>query len=562
VRPGRSFAVGVLALLAAAPARADEKLDKKLFLLERALKNGDCGQALSVANTLVSEFPAAPAAQLSLAKSHLCAGDPVRAFDAWARFGALGGRPADGADVRAQILERAAIVTVRLDPDVGWLPPGAVEQFTYSVDKRVVGRFEGGQTAQLALSPGAHSLSVAHPALPGAPWLQDVAAQPGLELELVARPKPEVGVVVVRVDPPEAAEALTLTVRATPEPVAPLFACADHWGAGRPAVCAAKGDKLLLVARGSAVAVEGVPSGPTVERAAAQVVATDARHELTLKVKRRAPAQLLVGPFELPVEYTFSLPHADVAVRPGASIAASAGAIGWAMKPTGGDAWRGAEALTGSFVAPAGESAAPLPRGVIFAGFGQQQAVLVAPSVGPEPAVVQAPVLVDGGQPPDGHRTMAMRVPNLAPGELRSVKLEGLSIPAVDAWRSAQRAVKAEPRMRALTITSAGLGAVAGVVAGGSLLRAQQYAEAARGLESVDSAGQVEYDELVAKGQRLLKVTQVSAGVSLTGLLGAGGFGWGWIRSKPKAAAAMQRYDEARSVPFELGDASAPSSAD
>lgn len=81
-----------LLLLLCNGARADDALDKKVFLMKRAIKHGDCDQARDLSAKLLSEFPKEPGAQLARGLTNAdCLNMPALAWANFQEFLRIGG---------------------------------------------------------------------------------------------------------------------------------------------------------------------------------------------------------------------------------------------------------------------------------------------------------------------------------------------------------------------------------------------------------------------------------------------------------------------------------------
>jgi hypothetical protein len=82
--------LAMLFVLPASVAVADD-YGKNLLILKKALREGNCSQALEASTRMVEEEPERPGAYLQLADSHACLGDPISAFGNYMTYLSLGG---------------------------------------------------------------------------------------------------------------------------------------------------------------------------------------------------------------------------------------------------------------------------------------------------------------------------------------------------------------------------------------------------------------------------------------------------------------------------------------
>lgn len=567
----------LLSSLAATQAHADDRMDKKLFLLNRALKNKDCDQALSVARGLVEDYPQTASPQLALAKSLLCRGDVEESFDAMELFTSYGGSPKEGAPVRADIAKVAATVTLSIEAAV-WLPPVEREGFVVTVDGRKRAHLGPIGAYRFALRPGSHSISVSHPRFGGASslWDKTIVAVAGKTVNEVVSVRPDVAIVVVRVYPESAAASVDVTALEDGAPVR-LLPCAEFWSADRPADCEQREDRFALVRPGATFVATAIPKVPTVNRASGAVVASSASQVATLALASREPARLTVGAFKTPVRYVLELPTGALPVIDVSDIDAGAGEVGWTMTPVGTSAipperWvlqtpsrigttsptpassattsgkpsAASSSLSGTFDVPAGRSALPLPRSVHLL-VGAEEFGLLAPPANSAGDVEFVVPLVGRRGSDERPYSVTIRVPGLAPGEHRTLVLPVTEVPAMQAALGATRVERSVEQQRRAAVGFVG-GAVLGGVTAGVFARRASVAKAAS--ETARSPEDYEgYKRSLAQNRSGVGASLAAAGVSA-------GLSVVFIVRASSADARVDRawaaVDEAGAVPFDI----------
>lgn len=161
------LAVALLTL--AVPAQAEEQgdLNKRKFILERALKKGDCNQALEMAEKLVAQQPGDVGLLSILGDTKVCLGDWTGAWSAYRDYLDNGGEAARIAEGMEQVEAHLGTAEISVGVASGLsLPPW--EQVAIAVDcappKGVVESNPGTYLAS-GLNPGSCGIQVRAPEL-------------------------------------------------------------------------------------------------------------------------------------------------------------------------------------------------------------------------------------------------------------------------------------------------------------------------------------------------------------------------------------------------------------
>ncbi len=176
-------------------AQAGDELDKKLFLLNRALKNMDCDQAEEISGKLVAEFGNDPGAHLGRAKSLMCSGRYLEAWESMESYGELRGDARLAAAVNAELMDNVGVVELRIRPKNeapggGAIPPAYFEGVQVVVEGDNITRMRSEDVYKIAVLPGSHRVTVSDSSIPSASWSETVTfeAKAGSNPSVVVAP--------------------------------------------------------------------------------------------------------------------------------------------------------------------------------------------------------------------------------------------------------------------------------------------------------------------------------------------------------------------------------------
>lgn len=509
-------------------AHADDRLDKKIFLLGRALKNNDCQQALQMSDKLVAEYGEDASVYWARARSRACDGNFI---DAWAdmeTYRRRGGADPGAEQTEAAIRAELYLVQLTISPKAVEVPDGFLEGVDVAVrDVRTghVSRSGPGQY-RVAFRPGTHTLSASHKSLPVSVQLPAIDAQAGVETELQVDMILQVGKLQVSVSPGE--EAPHISVFWRPAGVAEsAWTPLDREAGGFSAVVASQPVRLEIRS-----------DKPRISRTQQDVVvAPGVVTTAQLRVESLPPATLQVGALDPTIEYWLTLPTGKVvAVAPNSVIETGAGiatfqSLGFAQS-------------SGQLTILRGDSDLPLPRAIELdhPNWGSPLPLLVAPSATVDD--VTGKVRVYGTSGP----SFAITVPRVAPGELRRVALTPATVPALQAHAELRVAKQALVRSRKRMWVSGGATLLCAGVAEIAFISSRNAAEDARQL---DEPSDLEtYRKLSSRAASRAQVATVGMWAGFAGLGLTTTFTVQSLKSAETHRKAAAAFDAARKVPW------------
>lgn len=281
------------------------------------------------------------------------------------------------------------------------------------------------------------------------------------------------------------------------------------------------------------------PSSPHLGPASGQAVVEPAGvTETQIQVPRLPAASLTVGDLDPELAYKLRLPTGtERTIEAGSDVQTGAGDAVWTAS------WSGLDAQ-GTLTLEAGTNALPLPRAVEITSpdWDTPQRWLLAHSA--EPADVSLQPTVQVGE----SDTFALTIPQLRPGEVRSVALVHQNVPALHSRAKISLAKKQQDESWIYTAVSGGATVLVTGFGASRLMKALALAEESRSLDDPEDAER--YTDL----QRYTAdYTRVANMCFWSGAVGVGLTATITFRSLYKGRAYRARvaeYEKARTVPW------------
>ena len=518
-----------LSLGFSAPAFANDRLDKKLFLLGRALKNDDCQQAVEMSDKLVAEFGDDASVYWARARSRVCMGDYVGAWSDMRTYRDMGGSDAGAFETSATVQAGIEILTLRVEPRALELPEDFMAGVVVSVSGRHAMVRDGPGRYRIALEPGQHNVLVMRVGLPVTPWDKVIEAKAGRQREVVATPVVRIGRLVVRIEPADEASNVHLAWR-------PRSSTDDaEW---TPLTADGSGRFIGRLAAGE-VDLKVQPLDPRIGWASGSVaIVPGVETETSLTVNRLEAATLRVGDLDPALGYTLQLPTGEFREVEGAvDIETGAGQAGWAVD------WE--ISREGTVALEPGNTMLPLPRAVELTSptWQHPQRWMFDPSAESDDASVE-PII-------SGRHGFAVTIPDLAPGELRRVVLDPPDVPALRSHAAMLDARRDWQESRRHALLAAGATTLLAGFTGLTLSLARTSAEKAQGLtESSDADTYAKLVEQTAVRDRLANIGLWS-GLAATGLTTT--LTWRSLGKSKTHKAHADQFDAARKTPHVAG---------
>ncbi len=508
-----------------APALADEKLDKKLFLLGRALKNNDCQQALEMSDKLVDEFGDDESVYWARARSLACMGNHFRAWLDMEKYREMGGSDPAAVETDNEIGANIEVVSMRVEPQAVEVPADFMDGVRVTVSGQHAVVTDGPGQYRMALAPGPHQVRVAHSDLPVAPWSDQFVAEGGNKRSLVATPVMQIGDLVVQLQPADEAGNVQVAWRSGGSPADAEWTALTPAGAGQFTGRLAAGPVELQVQ----------PRDPRIGWATGAVtVEPGARTDTELTVARLEAATLRVGDLDPALSYTVTLPTGEVReVVAGADIETGAGEARWAVE------WENDG--EGDFTVAPGSAALALPRGVELtsAAWEGPQRWLLENSTEAGDVTVQPSL--------GGELDFAVSVPSLRPGEVRQLSLDIPAVPALQSHAAMLDARGDWKKSRRQTWLAGGATALLAGFTGVTLSQALAAADEAKGLSDPGDADT--YADLVDQTASRAQLANIGlwSGVAGTGLTAT--LTWRSLGRSKQHKARVDEFEAARKVP-------------
>ena len=519
--------------MCAGTAHANDALDKKLFLMGRALKNGDCGQALEVSEKLLVEFKEQPGPHALRARTELlCTGKYPKAWYHFAKYLEKGGERASVKDELEETLAKIGRVDLVINPRGGEIPADFDRGIKLQVPDGTAGIKDGPRHYRLAVWPGRHTFGMKN-SRAGFFGQSTIEVPAGTLQNLTLEPKSPLFELTIRVESSQDTSGVVVKAQsdAVSKEVVLERKAPDVYGGlvhhGSVNVTIESQNPLIS---GAQLDVVGYPSEPL---------------DKLIKLKTLEPAEMTVGTLDPKILIYAALPHGKtLSVKGDTLISTGSGEAKWsAILDPKMNAWE-QSAVEHRFSVPTGRSSFPLPGAVELVSGGEVvHRQLLAPQ-----SDVYKPITLTVPGAANAKDTFAVSLELRRPGQFERVTLNLDKVPAVSAYRASRELMARQRYVAGGAVGSAVLAGAAVILAGSYKTRAEN--ELLKAADLSGASKQRAYDGYTSNAEKLNGRSNLWMGTAIGSGLVSAALGYYFFHNRRAIERKRAEYEQHRQVAY------------